>query len=133
VSSVAGVGRMDMERAPVCVLVVDDEDAIVHALADSALEIVKDDEPAVALLDIVLPGMSGLKLAGRIKSRWPRCEVLMITGQSSVDSVVEAIQQGAADYLAKPFDSLEGVWSKVERALEKRALAERKRDLLERA
>lgn len=138
-----------LEKHPTCVLIVDDEDSIVHALSDllaskgcraltawsaeSALELVKGEEPAAALLDIVLPGMNGLKLAGKLKSQWPQCEVLMITGQSSVDSVVEAIQQGASDYLAKPFDSLEEVWNKVEKALEKRAFRARRRELLDQA
>lgn len=131
-----------------CVLVVDDEENIVYAIsrflerkgcrvlaagdADSALEAVREVEPAVALLDIVLPGMNGLRLAAEIKLRWPDCEMVMITGQSSVDSAVEAIHQGALDYLSKPFESLEILWTATLRALDKRAESKGKKAILDR-
>lgn len=131
------------------ILVVDDEDAIASALAtlleqhgcdvvtawsaDTALAAAEAAEPAVALLDIVLPGTDGLKLAGQVKARWPSCEIVMITGQSSVDSVVEAMHRGAFDYLAKPFRSIEDVWTAVERALAKRSSWISRRAALERA
>ncbi len=127
-----------METEPPCVLIVDDEENLLYARgrlieskgcrvlrawsAEAALEMVTSDEPAVALLDIVLPGMNGLKLAQEIKTRWPDCEVVMITGQSSVDTAIEAIRQGAFDYLSKPFRSFEDVWMAVGRALEKRSI-----------
>lgn len=119
-----------------CVLVVDDDENIAFALtqllegngcrvltawsSQKALELLADTEPAVALLDIVLPGTDGLRLAAQIKSRWPACEIVMMTGQSSVETVVEAIHTGAFDYLAKPFGSIDDVWTAVERALAKR-------------
>jgi len=137
---------MDSDKP--CILVVDDEENIVYAIArflerkgcrvlgaadaQAALEAVREVEPAVALLDIVLPGMNGLRLAGEIKLRWPDCEMVMITGQSSLESAVEAIHRGAFDYLAKPFDSLEVLWTATLRALDKRAAAKGKQAILDR-
>jgi DNA-binding NtrC family response regulator len=125
-----------MEAESPCILVVDDDENIVYAITylmeskgcrvlpaldpSSALAAIEDDEPAAAVIDIILPGMNGLKLAERVKSRWPRCEVVIITGQSSVETVVESIHQGAFDYLSKPFGSIEEVWAAVEQALARR-------------
>ena len=53
--------------------------------------------------------------------RWPRCEVVIITGQSSVETVVQSIHQGAIDYLAKPF-ALQELEARV-RALTRRGMA----------
>jgi two-component system NtrC family response regulator len=134
-----------MEKEAPCVLVVDDDENIAFALSraleargcrvltawssETALVALEDVEPSVALLDIVLPGMDGLQLASEIKSRWPDCEIVMITGRSSVETVVEAIRAGAFDYLAKPFGSLDDVWMAVERALAKRAALKLRRSL----
>lgn len=120
-----------------CVLVVDDDENIVFAIAcllerngcrvisalspDEALAKIRDDEPQAAVIDIILPGMSGLELARELRLRWPGCEIVIITGQSSVETVIESIHQGALDYLAKPFGSIEEVWAAVERALERRS------------
>ncbi len=136
---------MDLRSS--CILVVDDEheicDLLTHLLekegcrvlpthsAEEAVALISSDEPAVALLDINLPGMDGLELAGEIQSRWPDCVIIMITGDSSVDTAIEAIHQGAFDYLPKPFFPLENVWAAVQSALEKRRRAKNKQTLLE--
>ncbi len=67
------------------------------------------------LLDLRLPGADGLDLLGRIKSAGVPSEVVIITGNSSVESAVDAMKQGAADYLSKPFspDQLKMVLGKV--------------------
>ncbi len=127
------------------VLVVDDEESIRHVLravlerkgclvreagsAEAALALLDEFEPAIALLDIVLPGMNGLKLAKEIRARHPDCEVVMMTSQSSVETVVESIRQGAHDYLAKPFESLDHICVVVMKAYEKRTLVLRDRTL----
>jgi len=67
------------------------------------------------LLDLRLPGADGLELLGRIKASGVPSEVVIITGNSSVESAVDAMKQGAADYLSKPFspDQLKMVLGKV--------------------
>ncbi|MBN2474422.1 MAG: sigma-54-dependent Fis family transcriptional regulator [Pirellulales bacterium] len=57
----------------------------------------------VILLDLMMPGINGLDVLKRIKAAGVSSEVVIITGHSTVESAVEAMQHGAADYLSKPF------------------------------
>lgn len=57
----------------------------------------------VALIDIRLPDISGIELLYELRSRQPDCNVILMTGQSSVEAAVTAMREGAYDYLAKPF------------------------------
>jgi DNA-binding NtrC family response regulator len=57
----------------------------------------------VAVLDMNLPGMSGLELLERLKSGENETEILILTGQGTIDSAVQAMKLGASDYLTKPF------------------------------
>ena len=139
---------MEAQTQPPVVLVVDDDDDICDVLvrllesegcrvlaarfAEDAIALTTNEEPAVALLDIVLPRMDGLALAGEIRARWPDCRCIMITGQSSVDTAIEAIHQGAVDYLSKQFFPLDNVWAAVQRALATREVEKNKRALLAR-
>ncbi|MBI4876234.1 MAG: response regulator, partial [Acidobacteria bacterium] len=63
---------------------------------------VSREQPEIVLLDLVLPGVSGMELLERILSFAPRTNVILITGHYSTESAVEAIQKGASDYLNKP-------------------------------
>jgi len=56
----------------------------------------------VVLLDLRMPGMDGLSVLKAIKERWPESQVVIITGYPNLETVKEAIQVGACDYLAKP-------------------------------
>jgi len=63
-------------------------------------------QPAdVVLTDIKMPGMDGMELLDRIKSKFPHVTVIIMTAYGSVDSAVEAMKKGAYDYLTKPFHS----------------------------
>lgn len=75
----------------------------------------------VVLLDLMMPGMNGMDVLKRIKAAGVVAEVIIITGHSTVESAVEAMKHGAADYLSKPFtpDELRLVFKK---ALQKSAL-----------
>jgi len=58
----------------------------------------------VALIDLRLPGMSGLDVLRAIHEADPTCQVVLMTAYASVDSAIEAVKLGALDYLSKPFD-----------------------------
>ncbi len=70
--------------------------------AESALASLAQDAPDLVLLDIGLPGMSGIEALGHIKHRRPDILVLMITAYEEVQSVVSAMKLGAHEYLVKP-------------------------------
>src|SRR5581483_9873552 len=57
----------------------------------------------VAIFDMMMPGMTGLELLEKFKASHPECEVILLTGQGSIESAVEAMKLGAFDYLQKPF------------------------------
>ena len=57
----------------------------------------------VILVDLMMPGLDGLEVLKRVKGAGVSSEVVIITGHSTVESAVEAMKQGAADYLSKPF------------------------------
>ena len=57
----------------------------------------------VAIFDMMMPGMSGLELLRRFKAEHGDCEVILLTGQGTIETAVEAMKLGAYDYLQKPF------------------------------
>ena len=67
----------------------------------SALHLVKQHKPDLVLLDINLPGMSGLQVLGQMKQLDPELPVVMATAQSSMSTVSEAVRLGASGYLLK--------------------------------
>jgi DNA-binding NtrC family response regulator len=56
----------------------------------------------VAVLDMALPGLSGLEVLQRLKARGAECEVVMLTGEGTIESAVEAMKLGAREFLSKP-------------------------------
>jgi CheY-like chemotaxis protein len=56
----------------------------------------------VILLDLRMPGMDGLSVLRMIKQRWPETEIVIVTGYPSLETVKEAVELGASDYLTKP-------------------------------
>jgi DNA-binding NtrC family response regulator len=104
------------------VLLVDDEEPFVRNLsrllqnrgfrAAAALSgaealdiIVRGDRlPDVAVLDVAMPEMDGLSLLRKLKTRHPELPVIMLTGQAALEAGIEAIRQGAFDYVMKPCD-----------------------------
>jgi DNA-binding NtrC family response regulator len=95
---------------------------------EEALDLCQRREFDVAVLDMVMPGMSGMELLAKLKASPSDCEVVMLTGQATVESAVAAMKLGAYDYLVKPFPvkELERV---IEKAFEKRRLAKENRQL----
>ncbi len=84
--------------------------------AEEGLELLEKMSPDVVLLDVQLPGMSGLEAIAHIRKQDPNISIIMATAYSTMASVVEAMRSGACDFLRKPLD-IEEVFLAVERAL----------------
>lgn len=80
-------------------------------------------QPDVILLDLKLPDAEGLDLLPVIKKQWPEVEVIVLTGNASLEAAVLATKLGAYDFQKKPFEP-KSVMLSVERALEHRRLRE---------
>jgi two-component system response regulator AtoC len=71
--------------------------------AEAALASVETEPPDVVVTDLKLPSLSGTDLLRKIKELLPRAEVAIMTGHGSIESAVEAMREGAYDYIEKPF------------------------------
>ncbi len=79
-------------------------DVAGFATAEAALNVLEQDPPNVVLLDMKLPGMSGMDLLKIIKEKINDVEVIIITAYADVETAVKAIKLGAREYVKKPFD-----------------------------
>ena len=86
-----------------------------------ALEKLKGNDIHVVILDVKMPGMDGITTLKKIKERFPQVEVIMLTGHATVESAVDGLKYGAADYLMKPA-SIEDIDEKIEAAFAKRQI-----------
>jgi diguanylate cyclase (GGDEF)-like protein len=104
----------------------------VSAVPDGwqAMEALKATEFHLAVLDLKLPGYSGLDLLSYVKANAPRTEVILFTGHGGVDSAIQALRLGAYDYLLKADLRLVEFQAVVSRALERRRLSQSNRELL---
>lgn len=119
---------MSEATKPVKVLVVDDEPNIVELLTVSlkfqgfevesagsgqeALEKVKDFRPDAFILDVMMPGMDGFELLGKLRSEGMDGPVLFLTAKDAVEDRIHGLTIGADDYVTKPF-SLEEVITRL--------------------
>lgn len=126
-----------MKSKPFDLLVVDDDEefcsllvqklvlsgynAVGAARGAEALEIASRRNFDVAIFDMHIPGMTGLELLERFKSLYTDCEVILLTGEGSIESAVKAMQLGAMNYLLKPFSLVE-LEAHIEKATERRSL-----------
>jgi signal transduction histidine kinase len=122
------------------ILVVDDQESLREFLSDlflangwdvwstataeEALPHLQGKKPTMAIVDLVLPGMSGLDLLAEIKRTLPKTEVILMTSHASLETAIEALDKGAYGYLRKPFEGPEEILRLLERAVEKRRLTE---------
>ncbi|MHB2020262.1 MAG: hybrid sensor histidine kinase/response regulator, partial [Candidatus Xenobia bacterium] len=119
------------------VLIADDEDSIRLVLrktleghyetreaanGDSAVALLEPFRPDLVVVDLHMPGCSGLQVLSEAHRIDPMLPVVIITGHATVDTAVEALRLGAYDYLQKPLDDLEAVRTTLSRALEVRRL-----------
>ncbi len=95
----------------------------VEAVSNGRLALERLEQKRFRLLvtDLKMPGMSGLEVLKAIRSCQPELPVVLITGYAAIDNAVEAMKNGATDYLAKPFGNEELI-SKVKNAIESRAV-----------
>jgi PleD family two-component response regulator len=128
------------------ILVVDDEPAIRgilsetlgplgHAVteassAEEALTLLSGGSFNLIMTDIRMPGLTGIELLERVKQKRVETDVIIMTSNASVDSTIQAIRFGAADYLLKPFEDLEYVEMVVQRVLDKQFLKRQNQELL---
>ena len=85
--------------------------------AESVLQALKKEQPALILSDIHMPGKSGLEMLSEIKKIYPKLPIIIMTAYSDLDSAVASFQGGAFEYLPKPFD-IEKAIELVRRATE---------------
>ncbi|MBZ5512794.1 MAG: sigma-54 dependent transcriptional regulator [Acidobacteriia bacterium] len=128
-------------------LVVDDERAVregcrdaaqtagfntfVADSAEHAYKVLDTQNIDIVLLDLKLPGASGLEALRTVKSRRPNAVVVIITGYATVSSAVQAMKMGAFDYISKPF-TLDELRIMLERSMDELKLTTEKRVLRER-
>jgi len=119
------------------ILIIDDEEAVCWALqraltseghrvavaasAEEGLALASDQKPDAIILDVRLPGVDGLTALGRLRELAPEAPIIVVTAFGNLTTAVKAVEGGAFDYLAKPFD-LEQALDAVARALQRRAL-----------
>jgi len=127
-------------------LVVDDEKAVRDSLEDvlelenyqvdvvgtgeDALEALNEHEYDLLLLDIKMPGISGIEVMRQSRRQAPDTKVIILTGHGSLESAIEALRTGASDYILKPYSS-ENILSSIGRALSEKAEKQRKEMLIE--
>lgn len=128
------------------ILVIDDERMILDLTAmvlqhrgyevftaDNALdgyEIIRSEQPAVVLLDYMMPQVNGMTALREIRQRFPSTYVIMFTGKGSEELAVELMKAGAADYVLKPFSNANLV-DRIDAVLRLRTIELRNRELLE--
>ena len=126
-----------MQNANARILIVDDESVVRESLgnwfrdegyraevaesAKVALEKLAQENWDVFLLDIRMPGIDGLELQRKIHELNPEATIIIMTAYASVESAVEAMKQGAYDYIIKPFDP-DDLERTVRKALERKQL-----------
>ena len=100
-------------------------DVLTASSGTDALEILRNHNIHVVILDVKMPGMDGIETLNAIKRNYPLVEVIMLTGHGTIDSAVEGLKFGATDYLTKPTD-VQDLIEKAEEAFSKRQVLEDK-------
>jgi two-component system response regulator RegA len=137
-------GEVNRETLP-SILLVDDDEVLRERLAtairargyevrtagnaDEAMREITRESPEMAVLDLRMPGGSGIEILRELKRQDPSTRVLMLTGYGSISTAVEAVREGAVGYLPKPADAdeilaaLSGTNTAKEKGIETPSLA----------
>ncbi|HSF04587.1 MAG TPA: sigma-54 dependent transcriptional regulator [Methylomirabilota bacterium] len=86
-------------------LEVEGYEVMVVTSGEDAIDVLKNDDVDLVLTDKRLPGMDGVDLVRRLKADHPDQAVVVMTAYGTIESAVEAVRLGAADYLVKPFET----------------------------
>ncbi len=116
------------------ILIIDDDPNLRKTLSDilrakgyetiaakdgtEGLDLLKQNSYNLALIDLQLPDISGLEILKRIKSDHPSTDAIILTGNATLDSAIEATNRGAYSYLQKPYD-IDQLLLHIRRAIEK--------------
>jgi len=119
------------------VLLVDDEEKFLDVLSqrlgtrgidaetstsgEEALVKIKTKNFDAIVLDVMMPGIGGIETLKRIRKENPDVQIIMLTGRGTVDKAVEAMKEGAIDFLEKPAD-INTLLDKISEAKEKKIL-----------
>ncbi len=125
------------ERTGPRVLLVDDEEKFLEVLSqrlgtrgvdaetstsgEEALVKMKNKKFDAIVLDVMMPGIGGIETLKRIRKENPEVQIIMLTGRGTVDKAVEAMKEGAIDFLEKPAD-INTLLDKISEAKEKKIL-----------
>ena len=132
---------MKIEQAPSLLAILDDDKSVQRALqdliesegmstlcfdsAEQFLDSRARHQASCLIADIAMPGMSGLELQAQLKVEQCRLPIIFITARGDIPLAVNAMKQGASDFLAKPFDG-DVFLAAIERALKENSSARRK-------
>ena len=119
------------------ILVVDDEVDIARILGDrleamgqevqiahdgeAALHAMQQNLPGLVFLDIQMPKLNGIEVLKRVRKEWPELPVIIMTAHGTIAGAVEAMKEGATDFITKPFD-VDHLRIVMDKALEQRGL-----------
>ena len=123
------------------VLLADDETAFADALAErlrlrdfetevvssgtGALEIINEKEIDVAVLDVQMPGLTGTEVLEKLRAVCPLVQVILLTGQGTIENAIKGMKLGAFDYLLKPAN-IDVLSAKIKDAFEMKSNQEEK-------
>ncbi len=126
------------------VLIIDDNEAHAETVAEAigkpgvrctvatsgrrGLEILREDPVDIVVTDLVMPDVDGFKVLANAKAADDSVEVIVVTGHASIESAVEAMKRGAAEFVTKPVN-LEELRTKVAKQVEKQRLKRENREL----
>jgi DNA-binding NtrC family response regulator len=135
-----------LTKTPIHLLIVDDDDQLRQTLVrrferqgmtvtaaasgEEAFAETAQKRCDVALLDLHLPGVSGIEVLSRLKENQPELEAILLTAHGSIETAIQAMKRGAYDYLTKPFH-LPELEIHIQKAYEKVQLARRERQWVE--
>ncbi|WP_409340879.1 response regulator transcription factor [Paenibacillus sp. MBLB4367] len=98
--SIRGFVRINLKRSGM--------EVIEAAAGEEALELAeREDDIAIALLDVMLPTISGFEVCRELRRKYPRMGIIMLTAKAQDTDKVEGLELGADDYVAKPFSPIE--------------------------